>query len=368
MLSVNSVRFLDYRKLYTAYQDEIDSAIKRSLITGKLILQDDVEEFERRFAEFLGVKHVVGLNSGTDALMMALIAAGVGPGDEVITVSHTFIATIQVIHHVGATPVLVDVGEDGLMDVNKVREAITEKTQAVIPVHLSGDVVGTNELLYELNKYDRRDHGIIMVEDAAQAIGAKGVGYGLSQCYSFYPAKVLGTFGDAGALATNDGDTAARVKSLRNHGGVTKYDQETYEYGWNSRLDNIWAACLNVKLDYLRIDLKKREEVANRYNDAFADTEMILPVNRPGRIWQDYVVRFESMQRRDEMKKHLDSKGVETLGAGQLPNHRHPGLGLDHFNLPKTDEHVFCSLRLPCNHFLEPEEVSYVIESVKSGL
>jgi len=360
------VPFLDYKKLYSHYQPGVDEAMKQALVSGHMILQEDVEEFERKFAEFLGVKHVVGLNSGTDALLLALVAADVGAGDEVITVSHTFIATIQVIHHLGATPVLVDVGEDGLMDIEQVYKARTDKTKAIIPVHLSGDYVeniANRDIDADTFTHFAYKNGIEVIEDAAQAIGAKGVGYGLAQCYSFYPAKVLGTFGDAGALVTSNSDIANRVRSLRNHGGVTKYDQESYEYGWNSRMDNVWAAVLNEKLDYLPTDLKKREAVAHRYLEALQGYPLILPVDRPGRIWQDFVIRTEQQV---ELITHLKKNGIETLGGGMVPNHKHPGLGLDHFSLPNTEKWVATSVRLPCNQFISSEEVEYVIANVKS--
>src|SRR3990167_1934400 len=196
-----TVPFLDYSKLYTEYQPQVSQAMHNAMHGGRLILQKDVEEFESKFAAFLGVKHVVSTNSGTDALMLALIAAGVGPGDEVITVSNTFIATIQVIHHLGAKPVLVDVGEDGLIDMDLMTDALDlDKTKAVMPVHLAGDYVPEFYAAAPI------------IEDACQAVGAKGVGYGYAQCYSFYPAKVLGTFGDGGALATNSDEVALRVK------------------------------------------------------------------------------------------------------------------------------------------------------------
>lgn len=345
------VKFLPYDRLYTAYQDDIDAVIKRSLVNGKLILQEDVEEFERKFAEFLGVKHVVALNSGTDALLLALVAAGVGPGDEVITVSHTFIATIQVIHHLGAKPVLVDVGEDGLMDIEKAAAAWTKKTKAIIPVHLSGDYM---DLTYFFD--------LPIIHDSAQALGAE-VPIGFANCYSFYPAKVLGTFGDAGALVTNDDGVAWRVRSLRNHGGVTKYDQEQYEYGWNSRMDNIWAATLNVKLDELGVDLKKRGAIAKRYLEEFKYLPFTLPVDRHGRIWQDFVIRLDDPK---SLADFLSGQGIETLGVGQLANHKHPGLGLEHYSLPTTEKWVVTSLRLPCNHVMTPEEVDYVIEKVRA--
>lgn len=365
-MSSVKVPFIDYRKLYSEYPG-VDAAMKKALVNGRLILQEDVEEFEKRFAEFLGVKHVVGLNSGTDALLLALVAAGVGPGDEVITVSHTFIATIQVIHHLGATPILVDVGEDGLMDMDLVDKAITKKTKAIIPVHLSGDVCD----------FTRLKSKPVIIEDAAQAIGAtvpvrdpltmalenkKAGTFGFAGCFSFYPAKVLGTFGDAGALATNDDGVALRVKSLRNHGGVTKYDQDEFEYGWNSRLDNVWAAVLNEKLDYLPSDLKKREAIAQFYNEQLKDLPIGLPINRPGRIWQDYIIRVKE---RDKVNAYLQEHGVGTL-ISTLPNHLHPGLGLEHFDLPNTVKHTYDSIRIPCNHFMTHEDADYVASTIKS--
>src|SRR3990167_817075 len=295
------VPFIEYPKLYTEYP--VDDAMKAALVCGKFILQDEVERFEKRFAEYLGVKHFIGLNSGTDALMLALICAGVGPGDEVITVSNTFIATIQVIHHLGATPILVDVGEDGLMDMDLVEKAVTEKTKAIIPVHLSGDVANIDELKSILfrriqSSVDVWDNNIKIIEDSAQAIGAKrnileedGSSFvyykagtqSFAGCFSFYPAKVLGTFGDAGGLAINDDAVAERVRGLRNHGNVSKEKHSSYEFGWNSRLDNIWAAVLNVKLDFLELDLKKRKDIAEIYNEELKGLPITLPVNREGR-------------------------------------------------------------------------------------
>lgn len=354
------VPFIEYPKLYTEY--DVDDAMKSALVTGKFILQENVEEFERDFAKFLGVKHFIGLNSGTDALMLALIAAGVGPGDEVITVSNTFIATIQVIHHLGATPILVDVNEQCLMDMDSVLNAITDKTKAIIPVHLSGDMCEVAPLMSMTAGRD-----IKIIEDAAQGIGSKREGFiagtwGFAGCFSFYPAKVLGTFGDAGGLATNDDAVAERVRGLRNHGNVSKDAQEKYEFGWNSRLDNVWAAVLVEKLKRLPEDLQKRQSIAEFYNKYLQGVPITLPVNRQGRIWQDYIIRTD---KRDELKIHLDSKGVGTLGSDIIPNHLYPGLGLDHFNLPVTEKIIRQSLRIPCNHFMTIEDAAYVVNSIR---
>lgn len=347
------VPFLDFKQLYYHYADDVDTAIKRSLITGKLILQEDVEIFEQDLAKFLGVSHVVAVASGTDALRLSLIVANVGPGDEVITVSHTFIATIEAIKHVGATPVLVDVDEDGLIDISQVRDVFNKKTKAVIPVHLAGDYVREFSFM--------RD--VPIIEDACQAIGAKGVGFGDTQCYSFYPAKILGCYGDGGAVATNDERVADRIRSLRNHGGVTKYDQDTYEYGYNSRLDNIQAAILVWKLKRLTEDLEKRKQIADVYNDVFEELPIKLPVNREGRVWQDYVIQTPDAK---ELAGYLKDQGVETLGVGMTPNHKHKGLGLEKYKLPMTEKIVAESVRLPCNQFMTERQISYVLRKVRA--
>lgn len=383
------VPFLPYSKLYTHYQSEVDEAMQAALKGGRMILQKEVEEFEANFAKFLGVKHVIGLNSGTDALLLALAAAGVGPGDEVITVSHTFIATIQVIHHLGATPVLVDVGEDGLMDMEKFYGAIKKKTKAIMPVHLSGDVADMNKLIEIIYDKYPSENQPMLIEDSAQAIGAERDGIkagtkGFAGCFSFYPAKVLGTFGDAGALVTNDNAVAERVRSLRNHSDISKKPVDPgkqFEFGWNSRMDNVWAAVLNVKLKYLERDLAKRQKIAEYYNEALKNLPIILPVNRAGRIWQDYVIRtkdsetmegaaleivdWSDQETREALVRHLEKAGIGTLDTDLLPNHLYPGLGLDHFKLPNTERIVATSVRIPCNHFMTLDEAMYVAETIK---
>lgn len=354
------VPFLDASKLYTEYP--LDTAIDTTLRTGRFVLREDLEQFEHNFAKFLGVKHFIGLNSGTDALMLALIAAGVGPGDDVITVANTFIATIQAIHHLGAIPVLVDVDEDGLMDMTLAEGAITHKTKAIIPVHLSGDMAD----MVRLKEIIGSD-SIAIIEDAAQAIGAtrdgnKAGATGFAGCFSFYPSKVLGTFGDAGGLATNDDGVAQRVRSLRNHGNIGKESQESYEFGWNSRLDNVWAAVLNVKLEYLDRDLEARSSIAEYYGQHLRDLPIALPEYRAGRVWQDYIIRS---QERDVLNRYLKERGVGTLGTDLFPNHRYPGLNLDHFSLPYTEAVFREQIRIPCNHLMSLGDAEYVTGVVR---
>jgi len=207
------VRFVNYPLQYKILKKEIDKAIRIILERGDLILRKDVEEFEEKLADFTGVKYAVGLNSGTDALFLSLKAAGIGKGDEVITVSHTFVASIAVIIQAGATPVLVDVGGDYLMDAGRIERAISKKTKAIIPVHLNGRMCDMGKIIKIARK-----HKLIVIEDAAQALGAKFKGkmagaFGLTGCFSFFPAKILGSFGDAGALTTNNRNKRPRPKN-----------------------------------------------------------------------------------------------------------------------------------------------------------
>ncbi len=347
------MRYLDFSKLYTEHQDEYDTVIKRALLGGKMILQSDVVEFENRFADYIGVKHAIGVASGTDALMLSLKVAGIGPGDEVITVSNTFIATIEVIVRVGATPILVDIGDDGLMDMKKVHKAITKNTKCIIPVHMEGNVCDMDQL-EQIIKY-RPD--IVIIEDAAQAVGAKRFGrkagsWGYTGCFSFYPAKILGTFGDAGAIVTDDRFLADELRRLRNH-----YKPTYEQYGYNSRLDNVWAAVLNVNLNHIDENIWKREKVAFKYLDNLKDLPILLPNNRNGRVWQDFVIRA------DGLRKYLTDNDIETLGD-EATNHSHEMLGLD-FKLSRTDEYVSKSIRIPCNQYMSIQDVDEVISVIK---
>ena len=198
------IPFVNYPLQYRNLEEEISKAIKDVLNRGDLILRKDVEEFEKNLASFLGVKYAVGVNSCTDAMILSLKAAGIKEEDEVITVSHTFFATIEAIVHCGAKPILIDVNEDFLMDADKIEKAITPKTRAIMPVHLNGRVCGMDKIMEIAEK-----NNLIIIEDAAQALGAmfenkKAGSFGLAGCFSFYPAKLLGAFGDAGAVVTND--------------------------------------------------------------------------------------------------------------------------------------------------------------------
>lgn len=342
------VRFVDFPKQYRKNKQEIDNAISEVINSGRLILQQEVEEFEEKLAKFVGTKHAIGVNSGTDALFLSLKALGIGPGDEVITVGHTFHATVEAIVWNGATPILVDVNEsDSMMNIQNVKDAITSRTRAIIPVHLMGDMVDMVAL-----EGIALENNLLIIEDACQALGSeingrKAGAWGYTGCFSFYPAKILGSLGDAGAITTNDDLLAEELKNMRNH-----YKYNPGKYGFNSRLDNLQAAVLSVKIDHIEEILQRREEIAKMYDKGLKG--VILPHKRSGRVYQDYIIRTD---KRDELADFLKKNGIETMKNDY------------HFpdELPKPEDTIDLerqTLRLPCNDVLEDEEINYVIEKV----
>jgi dTDP-4-amino-4,6-dideoxygalactose transaminase len=361
------VPFVGYKIQYKVLRDEILKTIDDVLSRGDLILRKDTEEFEKSLAEFVGVKYAVGLNSCTDALFLSLKALNIGQGDEVITVSHTFVASIATIFQTGATPVLVDVGEDFLMDMDKVEAAITEKTKAIIPVHLNGRMCDMDKVQDIAKK-----HNLIVIEDAAQALGSsfngrKAGSIGVTGCFSFYPAKILGCPGDGGALTTNSAEIAEKVRLLRDHGQKTK--TEILCFGWNSRLDNLQAAILNIKLKYFPKWLERRREIAGLYQQGLSGVSGIKLPPSPDSdsnrfdVFQNYVLKA---QKRDELFSYLKEKGVETLIKDPVPNHWQKGLSISHFKLPYSEQLAKEVISLPMYPELEDGQINYVIEQVKS--
>ena len=360
------VPFVNYPLQYHKSEREIDKTIKDVLNRGDLILRKDVKEFERNIAKFLGVRYGIGVNSGTDALIFAIMAAGIGPGDEVITVSHTFFATIEVIHHCGAKPILIEVGEDFNMNVEKIREAITSKTKAILPVHLNGRACNMEKLMRIARK-----HNLIVIEDAAQALGAEFMGkkagsFGLAGCFSFYPAKILGSFGDGGAVVTNDAKIAEKISLFRNHGQKTK--TEIVCYGWTSRLHNLQAAILNVKFKYLPKWITRRRAIAGIYNKGLSNISKIKLPPSPNSdkryfdIYQNYVIKA---QKRDSLFEFLEKRGVETIIKDPVPNHWHKGLGLSRFHLPFSEQLAKEIISLPMYPELTDGQVEFVINCVR---
>jgi dTDP-3-amino-2,3,6-trideoxy-4-keto-D-glucose/dTDP-3-amino-3,4,6-trideoxy-alpha-D-glucose/dTDP-2,6-dideoxy-D-kanosamine transaminase len=353
------VPFVAYKLQYQKLKREIDRAMQDVLERGDLIMRQDVEDFEKSLADFVGVKHAVALNSGTDALFFSLKVLEIGPGDEVITVSHTFVASIAAIAQAGAKPVLVDVGDDYLMDMNLLERAITDKTKAVIPVHLNGKMCDMKRLT-EIAKR----HNLFIVEDSAQSLGAEFEGkragsIGITGCFSFYPAKILGCFGDGGALTTNQDDIAKKARLLRDHGQLTKTDIECF--GWNSRLDNLQAAVLNIKIKHLPEWIKKRQEIASKYSENLQNITGIKLPSSEG-VFQNYVILAE---KRDELFQFLKDRGVETLIKDPVANHLQRGLGLSHFKLPISERLAKEVISLPMYPELNNEQIDYVIRCVK---
>jgi dTDP-4-amino-4,6-dideoxygalactose transaminase len=360
------VPFVAYPEQYRRLSREIDCAIKRVLNGGDLILREDVRRFEKDIASSLGMEYAVGTNSCTDAMVLSLRAAGISPGDEVITVSHTFVATVAAIVHCGATPVLVDIGQDFNMDMDCLEGAITPQTRAIMPVHLNGRCCDMDRLMAIARTYN-----LIVIEDAAQALGAsmdgrKASTFGLAGCFSFYPAKLLGALGDAGIAITNDKMLAKRVSLLRDHGRETKDDIGLF--GFNSRLDNLQAAILNVKLKYVPQWIEQRREIAALYHEGLGDIEQLIlpPPPETGEryfdVYQNYVIRS---QERERLVEHLNRCGIEILVVLAKPVHRQAALGLGHFHLPVTEQVSEEVLSLPMYPELSNEQVEYVIDSVR---
>lgn len=359
----------NYTRFYSAHKKAIDAAIQRCLSTGELTLRKDVWDLEKNIAKFVGTKYAATCNSGTDALFLSLLALGIGPGDEVITVSNTFIATIQAIVHTGAEPVLIDARQDEQMDVRQLEGAITSRTKAIIPVHYTGGMCDMRKIMRIAEK-----NNLAVVEDFCQALGAKQNGqnagtFGVINAVSFNTAKLLGGLSDGGAITTDERELYELVCLLRNHWNVHQlsvdrndYPQpEEMQWAWKSRCSNINAAFLNVKLKTIKFILKRRREIALRYNKALEGLAH-TPEDVPGRIWQEYHLQEP---RRDELSKFLKKKGVETLVRDATPNHLMKGLDLEHYNLPVTERLAREVIRLPLHEHLTDAEVAYVIKCVK---
>lgn len=364
------VPFVDLPTQYRRLESEILAAVREVMSRGDFILRDDLGRFEDNMASLLGSKRVVGVGSGTDAIHLALRAAGIGRNDEVITVAFTCVATIAVIVHCGAKPVLVDVAEDYNMDVDKVEEAITAQTRAIVPVHLNGRVCDMKRLMAIASKY-----GLVVIEDAAQAVeasfdGRKAGTFGLAGCFSLYPMKILGATGDGGFVATNDEALAEAVSQLRDL-GQRRATGDVLHYGFSSRLDNIQAAILSVKLKYLPQWIARRREVAALYHQGLSHLQELKlppPPQAQGRffdVFQNYVIRTKE---RDRLVAYLGKCGIETLTSWYLskPLHHHEALNLRHFRLPRTEQFAKECLSLPLNSEISDEQVAYVVDSVVS--
>ena len=359
-----------YRRFFKKHGKEIDKVITDCLSKGRLMLREDTWKLEENLAKFTRTKYCATVGSGTDALFLSLLALGVGKGDEVITVSNTFIATIQAIVHAGATPILVDVGEDELIDIEKLEKALTKKTKAIIPVHYTGEMADMASIMRLAESC-----GIYVIEDVAQAIGATLGGkyagsWGDLGCFSFNNAKLLGGIDDGGAVVTNNRKLYEKICLLRNHWNVHQLSVNAKDYpqpkvmkwAWKSRIGNVNAAFLNVKFKYIKQNLERRKEIAIYYNAWFDGLPVTVSTQREGRVWQEYHLRTKE---RNKFVKYLKNKGIETLVRDSVPNHKQKGLGLSHFNLPITEKLAKQVVRLPLYPELSDKEVDYIVKTVR---
>jgi dTDP-3-amino-3,4,6-trideoxy-alpha-D-glucose transaminase len=360
------VPLLDLGALHAELREELDEAALRVLRSERVLLGPELAAFESAWATFVGARSAVGVNSGLDALSLGLRALGVRPGDEVVVPAHTFIATWLAVVHIGAVPVPVDACPEGLWDADAVEAAIGPLTRAILPVHLYGHPVDLDPILALADQ-----HGLVVMDDAAQAHGARYHGRpvgGLTHAtaWSFYPGKNLGALGDGGAVTTSDADVERRLRSLRNYGSTAKYVHD--EIGWNSRLDELQAAALAVKLRMLTTHNSRRAAAARRYDDAFRGTDITPPNTAPWatHAWHLYVVRTAH---RDALRAHLSMRGVETGVHYPIPPH-HQGAFADtpagKAHLPVAEALAREVLSLPMGPHLDEEAQAHVIDSVRS--
>lgn len=360
------VRFVNPGRLYQMLKSELDAAYHDVMSKGELIDRGQLKEFETNLAAFVGTKYAVGLNSGYDSLHMSLRAAGIGAGDEVIVPAHTFVASCSAIVNVGATPVLVDVAKDFNIDVNKIEEKISSKTKAIMPVHLSGWMADMPAVMKIAKKYN-----LIVVEDACQSLGSSinGIGagaWGIAGCFSFYPFKILGGYGDGGAITTNSEEVAAFARRMR-FNGEERDTGEYHGHGFTCLLDNLQAAFLLVKLKYLPEHIRRRKAIAKRYYETLSDIpELLLPeYKREGfdHVYQNYTLRSAQGE---EFSSYLMKNGIEVLTQFRKPYYKHEALKLADTGFPETEalSREVCSL--PMCFELYDEEVEYVIKVVRS--
>jgi UDP-N-acetyl-3-dehydro-alpha-D-glucosamine 3-aminotranferase len=363
-----NIPMVDLHGQYLTLKDEIDGALLQALSETRFILGPNVQAFEQETAEYLGVKHAVGVASGTDALHLALLAAGIGEGDEVITTPFTFIATAEAISYVGATPVFVDIDPYTLnIDINKVAAAITDKTRAVIPVHLFGQPADMDALMALCAAKN-----LLIVEDCAQSFGAHVNGrmtgsLGALGAFSFFPSKNLGCFGDGGLITTNDDDHANELRILRNHGSRERYHHNVI--GYNSRLDELQAVILRIKLKHIDDYNTQRRRVALRYSEGLADSGIQTPFEdaKGLHVYHQYTLLHE---KRDAIMKALQATNIACAVYYPIPLHKQDVYMDDYrdVRLPVTESVSAKCFSLPIYPELENEKIDAIVDVIKGAL
>ncbi len=362
---MNHVPYLDLRAQYATIRDEVQAALAEVCDSARFAQGPPTQAFEQEFAAYCGVAHCVSVNSGTSALHLALRSLNIGPGDEVITTPFTFIATAWAISYVGATPVFVDIDpQRRALDPAQVEAAVTPHTKAIIPVHIFGMPADMDAL-----NVIARNHKLFIVEDAAQAHGARYKGkrvgqFGAISCFSFYPTKNLGAYGEGGALLTNDDKLAARARSLREHAQSARYVHE--EVGYNYRMDSFQAAVLRVKLKRLDAWNAAREAHARRYTELLAATSYGLPAvpTDSNPVWHCYVIECEN---RDRVRATLTDAGIDTAVNYPVPLHLQPvyrSLGYHRGDLPVAERLCARCLSLPIYPELSPTHIRAVADAL----
>ena len=363
------VPFLDLKAQYNAIRGEINSAIQEVLESTAFAGGPYVAKFEEQFAAYCGTRYAVGVGNGTDALWLVMLAKGIGPGDEVITVPNTFIATAEAVSLCGAKPVFVDVDpRTYTMDPAGLKRAITARTKAIIPVHLFGQTADMDPLLAIA-----REHGLMVIEDACQAHGAQYKGriagsMGVAGCFSFYPGKNLGAYGEAGAVVTDDQELAAKIKVLREHGQPRKYIHSVI--GWNARMDGIQGAILSVKLRHLPAANEARRAHARQYSELLSGVAgIVLPVEMPvaKHVYHIYAIRSK---KRDELISRLAARDIACGIHYPVPLHlqeAYASLGLPMGTYPVAEVSAQEFVSLPMYPELSVEQIAYVCHEIKAA-
>ncbi|CAD6875089.1 DegT/DnrJ/EryC1/StrS family aminotransferase [Methylomonas fluvii] len=359
------VPYVGLKQEFEKRKNELLAAFVNVGESASYILREDVKHFEVAVTKLLGVRHAIAVNSGTDALFLALKALNIGRGDEVITVAHTFVATISAIVHSGAKPILVDIADDFNMSVELLRQAIGPSTKAIIPVHMNGRCCDMRSILAVAEEHD-----LSVIEDAAQSMGAQVDGvyagnFGVINAFSLHPMKNLHCYGDGGFITTNDSNLADRLLRMRNHG--QSESRELLEFGFNSRLDNLQAALLNVNFKYFHEDTERRRAIALRYHSRLSNCEA-LKLPRPPQndayfdVFSSYPIRCVN---RDKLRSHLFNKGIECFTHWDKPLHKNSKIWSEKHALPMTESVSREVLSLPMHPFLSDEQCDYVISVIR---
>ena len=363
------MEFIDLKSQQARIKAKIDQRIQDVLSHGRYVMGPELDELEERLKNYVGTRHCIGASSGTDTLLIAMMALGIGPGDEVITVPFTWISTAEMIALIGATPVFVDIDETTWnMDVSKLESAITEKTKAIMPVGIFGqtaDMIGINEIA-------SRNGNLPVIEDAAQSFGAthhgkKSGGLSTIGSTSFFPSKPLGCYGDGGGLFTNDDELAERMRHIRVHGQTERHHHPIL--GINGRLDTLQAAILLEKLEIFDDEILRRQEVAQAYGDGIRNSSITLPIVGPSNtsVFAQYTILSSN---RDVLAASLKKAGIPSVSYYAVPLHLQPvfaDLGYKKGQFPITEDVASRGLSLPMNPYLSEEEVAAVCDVIVAG-